>query len=559
MRRYLRWILPLTLAALLLGLLAGCGLTESTLEERISRIDRRSISASSHEREEDYPAAFETRVLKTPYFTFEAEKGLFDDEEMRVLARKICTDLYTVETEMGKAPDKVTVYVVASTIGDRPRSAGKSVFCTAEDVRGSDYRPSLLAAGYGLEAEWQEIALADRVFGGGLDDGPLTAYYADPDHALTSSLAAVYFHPETADEETMDAARRTAASLTDYILYKRGFDAFCRDSDPAKYLGEWRERMGLDLPDYPAGSDRAVLMRLESSRNYRCVLRGENLTVNVERDSWAATADEIFRWQCDYYAGMDLVTDRIREELPDFAQEAEKRLEEPLTIYLTDWLTGHSYANLDRREIRLSRPENTWHEAVHILLPMPDAAPDLRWQSEALADHYSLFVASRLTPRDDISRGLDAYRETFREITGTEEGEDDLTFHESVWNVYQALRDPAAETYDDLEAYGRAYGICSLLLSDIHRDQYRVLYDGSVGSKVGEKTGDKSTDGNGLNYSEAMVIAEYLAQQAGWEKVAENYRQAAPLKEAYGMDYPALYEEACAWLRATYGDLLSAG
>jgi hypothetical protein len=193
-----------------------------------------------------------------------------------------------------------------------------------------------------------------------------------------------------------------------------------------------------------------------------------------------------------------------------------------------------------------------------LLRPDFNAPPDLSWQQEGLADRFSLFVQSKLAQRDDISRGLDGYRETFREITGTEEGTDDAVFHRSVWNIYQALKDPEAETYDDLEAYGRAYGICSLLLPDLHREQFRILYDGSVNSKVGEETPDKRLNGNGLNYSESMVMMEYLAGKVGWNQAVINHMSGKSLKEAYGMDYPELFEEMTAYLKTEYGSMISA-
>ncbi len=546
---------------LLTLLLTGCGTMEDSLENRITRIDRQSFTSGSHEREDGYPGAFRTRVLKTPYFTFQGEEGVCPDEEMRALARKSCTDLYTAKLETGKNPEKVTVYVVAATISGRPQSSGKSVFCTPDDVRNGRYYGALLAAGYGLISEWQEVSLTEMVFNADAGDEGLEAYYSDPDHALTLSCAAVYLHPETADGAALEAARKTAYSLGMYIRDRRGFDSFCRAGDPGEYLEGWKARKGLEsLPELPAGFDRAVRMRLESSAQYRCVLHEGNLTVNVDNDSWAATADELFSWSCAYYAGTDMLMERIRTDLPDLAEEAENRLRtEPLRIRLTEGMFHVSYADSERKEICLSRCDATWHETMHILLrPDFNASPDLRWQQEGLADRFSLFVQSKLAQRDDISRGLDGYRETFREITGTEEGTDDAVFHRSVWNIYQALKDPEAETYDDLEAYGRAYGICSLLLPDLHREQFRILYDGSVNSKVGEETPDKRLNGNGLNYSESMVMMEYLAGKVGWNQAVINHMSGKSLKEAYGMDYPELFEEMTAYLKTEYGSMISA-
>ena len=523
--------------------------TAEPTPEPAALIAEAEIADGRHNREKGFPAPFQTRYIDTPYAAVHLENGASgSDETLRAIAETVVSDVLAIGARTGEKPEKVTVYVVERMLKKRPVLLRDCVFCTMPDIESGVYREALCGACYGLPTPWKQVGLKAYVFGA-VDESGLKAYYADEAHALTASCAAVYFLPDVAEEETVNAAVKTAASLTAFVLESEGFDAFQRVVSTAEILPAWQAALGIETPlTLPEGHAQAAAMTAESDTKYRCVIHTDSLTINVSEGSFAQTPDELYAFVCKLYYGMEYVFGQIREEIPSYAKLAETRFSEGLTIDLSV-PTQNKPSLASTQSIWLVKESAVWHEIVHVILD-PYTGSDLWWVCEALAEHYSRRAVSNAIPWEDVADFDDAFPNA-SEMSGKA-----YTFWKTVWPVIR-LETESNETlseglYDD-RARERALGIGELLLPD---NPLAWGEDISVAGARGRDAGDPKTDGNGLSYSESMVLLEYLFDSFGPETVMTVYMNGRPISEICGKDYTELYAACVAHLNETYGALL---
>ena len=515
-------------------------------------IETAEILTGSHGREEGYPAAFGTHMLELPGLSVHMENRIFDEAKLRGFAALLVSDIETSERTAGVAGAELSVFMVKETVEGVPAAVENRVFCTPEDFESGEYRSALMGAAYGLAAEWQRVGLAELVFGEGADSS-LREYYAAGGHDLTATCSALHLSPFLADAETAEAARKTSRSLAEFIIGRDGFEAFRATEGAASLLPDWAEAIGLAAaPSVPEGAERITDLRIVPRAYYSGIVYFDNFTIYVTEDGFIRTPDDLCSFLCGFIKGMDVVLANIEAEAPAIAGIARERYEEPIAIFLFDGMTptcAYPYQN----RIDLGRSDAIWHEMVHLLLEPYTDNERLAWICEGLAEHFSFAAATEYCHEYYVSPEFDAYLEFFEDVSGLPASADDLTFHERVWELYQALRSPEAEEYDDQGAYSRAFAICSLLLRDrLERTQFRSIYDGSVASKRGMSEGTKRTDGNALTYPEAELLLSYLFERFGADHVIESYFQGLSLEKAYGMGYKELFTGFTARLAEEY-------
>ena len=528
--------------------------TETEIQELISAAD---IVQGRHNREPEYMADFATHSLSIELpsdqigYSLHMADSIYEEAVLRNCALTLWRDLTELEKASGAAPQEVTVYLVIDVGGSYPVNVGTQVFCTLNDFESGAYREALCSAAYGLTTAWQTAGLTAYAFNtsGDID---LAAYYAGQSHVLTASCSALHLSPLISDELTVRAARETARDLTAYLIEQEGFESFCEAADPLEKIPDWQKSKGISI-QLPEGRKDTALLKVYPKSKYLAEVSVNNLRILLQEDSWLKDPDGLFLWIQDYYAGMELVTDQIREEAPSAVAAMEQHLAEPVQIIFGNENT-YSYTDTWRNEIMLSRGNAVWHEMVHLLLEEYVPNDDLWWECEAIAEHFSHAAETAYAPTMYIAGGLDAYVEFFEEVSGKKADADDMVFHNEVWRLYQEFADPAWSGRDDLAAFCHAYGISSLLLDGkIERTQYRIKYDQSIAGKRGKKAGNKDSDGNALSYPEAEVLFDYLAEIYGLDSAVDAYMNGLSPEKAFGISYPALLTEAEEYYAEQYG------
>ncbi len=506
------------------------------------------IVPGRHRREADYMADFTTHSLciELPSgqirFSLHMADLIYEEAKLRAGAAALLGDLMALEKASGSAPKEVTVYLVVDSGSSFPVNVGTSVFCTWNDFEGGTYRDALCSAAYELKAAWQAAGLSALAFGSA-DAVDLAAYYADPDHALTATCSAIHLSPLISDPQTVGAARETARSLTSFLIQQEGFASFCQAVDPLEELPEWLQSKGIGI-QLPEARPETTWMQVFPQSGCLAEIQLNNLSVLLQEDGCLRDPDDLYLWIQSFYAGMALMTEQIREEAPSAAARMEARLAESFQIKIAN-VSSISVTYPLKNEISLSNTGAVWHEMVHLLLEELIPNPDLAWECEAIAEHFSHMAETTFAPTRYIAEGLDAYVAFFAEVSGKDADDDDLVFHNEVWRLYRESADPGWSDRDDLAAFSYAYGVSSLLLDGkIERTQVRSKYDLSVSGKRAQKEGSKELDGNALSYPEAEVLFLYLASVYGTDAAVDAYLNGQSLEKAFGISYPALLTQA---------------
>ena len=511
-------------------------------------INTAEIVQGRHRRETDYMIDFATHYLSVKpaseqiSFSLHMADSIYEEAKLRECAAALLGDLTALKKASGTGPKEVTVYLVDDTGNSFLMQTGANIFCTLNDFESGTYREALCSAAYELTTAWQAAGLSAYAFDahGEID---LAEYYAEPDHALTATCSAFHLSPLISDEQIINAARETARSMAAFLIQKEGFASFCKAADPLEIIPDWQKSAGI-MVELPEGRAETSLLKVIPKPGYLAEIKVNNLSILIQEDCWLKDPDGLYLWIQHYYAGMDLVTDQIRKEVPSAIQIMEERLTEPIQIIFANEDTislTYSWKN----EISLSKGNAVWHEMVHLLLEELVPNESLTWECEAIAEHFSHTAETTYAPTRYIAEGLDAYLEFFADVSGKEASDDDMIFHKEVWRIYQELADPAWSDRDDLAAYCHAYGVSSLLLDEkIQRTQSRMKYDRSVAGKRSQTEGSKKLDGNALSYPESEVLFTYLASVYGMDAAVDAYMKGLSLQKAFGISYTRLLIDA---------------
>ena len=517
----------------------------------LSEIAEAEIFAGRHAREEGYPNPFRTHYIETDVAVVHMEDAIYTESVLHEAEKMLAADMDTIAAALGETPDRVTVYLVQRM--DSPMLLNGHIVCTVDDLRSGAYREALCGACYQLAIPWKQIGLSAYVFDT-IDESGLSEYYADEAHALTASCAAVYLLDGFADKATVQAARKTAQSMTLYLLNNGGLTALQSVVSTAEILPAWQAALGIETPlILPEGSEYAGVVTARSDAVYRCIVRKDNFSFRLEKNCFTDTPDDLYRFLCAYFSGAEMVLDKIRKEIPSYAAIAEERFSSPIAVVLMPESVGRSGTSSPERT-NLHTGYVAPHELVHMLLwtdvneSLRDELPRL-WQNEALAEHFSLEAITRAFPEPEF----DSF-DVFINDLFSEEWTIDPGYCTALWNVYCAGKAENAIAGNDMRdeyAWQRAIGVCGLLFEN---DPLEAP-ERTVAAMYGFKPED--ADGFGLTYEEALIVMEYLFGRFGTETVTDAYMNRVPFAEAFGSDYETLFGDCIAYLRNTYGPLLA--
>ena len=277
-------------------------------------IDAAEIADSKHDWEDEYTARFNTHVLDTALITVHLEDNReYSDETLRTFAKTLAADVLRLGEYTGVTPRKITVYIAKRMLQNRPVLVGDHLFCTMDDMETGAYREALIGACFDLPLAWKQIGLSTVVFGNP-DESGLADYYGNKAHANVASCAAVFYIPTVSDAETIAAARKTAASMTAFILETDGFDAFRSIADTAEILPAWAAHLGIEPPALIAGSAYAASMTAESDSRYLVTMQ-----IGTDTFAWSHFADGADRLQADGFYGRAVLFGSLQRGFGYFA------------------------------------------------------------------------------------------------------------------------------------------------------------------------------------------------------------------------------------------------
>ncbi|MCR5611179.1 MAG: hypothetical protein K6F68_05025 [Clostridiales bacterium] len=509
------------------------------------------VTFGEHSREPGYSVYFKTCVYDSELVTVAVDLDIYSEEALFSLAGAISRDVAAAAERLGAGSAHPTIYIVDKVITGQPLAVENHVFCTAPDVESGEYRAALMGAYYGIPIPWKQYGLFSYVFGEP-DDIGLQFYYMNSGNTLTSSCAALFLSPLSADAKTVEMGRKTAASITAFVMERGGLDALRAIKSTQEVLPEWQETIGVKMPlTLPDDDAEAACMTVERDPNGLYAVRIGSTLICVKKDGFISLPDELYTFILYYLRGVKLVFTVIRRDAPEFSELAETRFNDRITINIQ----SNNSSFMSGNTIRLTDEFDIWHELVHVLLEPDRETRSFSWLCEAIAQHFSLYAESIVSgeyERSCFSDYASWARWYAREngISG-QAAEQHIKFFRGIYDLLRASDEETPEGIVNFHLFDRAYGISSLLLpDDPFFDRTSV---GEVNSVVFRP---KHVDGNGLTYEEALAMFDYLMDAYGADKVMQGYMNARPLTETFGKDYEELYADFMKYLNDTYGEFL---
>ncbi|MCR5611180.1 MAG: hypothetical protein K6F68_05030 [Clostridiales bacterium] len=509
------------------------------------------ITSGVHKGERDYFTYFVTRVIEKERCSVQMDYKIFSAEALISLADTVDRDMAAIAERAGEPDRRVTVYIVDKLESGASPVSGDHMFCTPEEVESGEYRTALMDACFGLTIPWKQYGLYEFVFGDH-DYSGLQRYYLDKRNMYTASCAAVYISPLSADAKTLEMGRKTAASITAYVLNNGGLERLREIRSTKEVISDWMKTEDVFSSFILPEEDEEVAgMTVLKDAGCLFAVRLDNLVFRITESSFMKTPAELYTFLVMYVRGMKAVWKTIEDEAPAFVPYAETRAGATITITVTTADESYTYGN----NIVLGFEESIWHELTHVLMNESEYDPVFWWQCEAIAEHFSLpswDAVWRVSEEEYIS-GFAALIRSYAlgSAISSEEAEKCISLFTAVYYSLRAEHGSAPEGYLDHRLTERALGICALLLPDSDIFDRR-----SVASTRGSESGPIETDGNALTYNESMAFFEYLMDTYGAETVLRGYMYAKPIEETCGKTYDKLFADFMRHLKNMYGSYL---
>lgn len=529
--------------------------TETKEESQQEPDAKAAITESRHYREDAYAADFRTYHLELDGCTVDMDAGIYDEALLRAAGEQLEAELAAMEETVAAPAQKVEVYLVSQTIFGLPQTAGNRVFCTPEDLTELRCRPALAQAAYDLTRTWQAVGLSRYVFEAAPDAKELRSYYEDAAHENLLPLFPLYFFPDFADGETVQMAEQTAQSVTAYALGNGGIDAFRALEQTADAVTPWAQGNGIEMPVLPEGFETVDRLSITGVSDHAIVLQADgemdHFRFQIQPKDWISTAGDFYPYLCRFYAGYHTLLEQMEQALPTAFEQVRQNAERQITVnFMNTGMVSHAGYG----EVRLSSSGASWHEVLHNLLPFSGAASADHWLAEGLAQYFALPIETQYGAyMADMLYSYLTNAEWRVQMTADEKVHLDCILR--CYTAHCAMPEQANEI--DVAWLYRSFAITTLLQGRVEAGEYTPLMNTrSVSERAGREAGEKEVDGNGLTYPEALLMADYLAEEYGIDHVVSSFLAHESCETAYGMDYPALYQNFFSWVQERYGDLI---
>lgn len=419
----------------------------------------------THSRMEGYDQVFTYLSASNDVFTLNIQTKLFDEAQAALLWQTVADDLETVAHMLPVAQTAPELYIVQAPLHGVER-IGEYVYCTAEDVESGAYREALVCAMLDYEPNdwWKTNALTAYTFGRTADEAALRAYYEQSEDMDILSLFPAYFVEEFASEDELNLARKTALSLTTYIIGQHGAEAFLEESGK-DYRQEWLTSLDVERTYADPYEESFEGYSYTSSADYPLIVTTERqdvfymLPLPDDVDTPKAIRDFLYLGK----KGMAAIFEGIKENAPDYYQILLDNYNRPIRYYFKlGQGVSSAHFQADKVELTVGNIEVFLHETIHVIIPplLPNGIG--LWRYEGIADYLPyMFAKAELYREGDL-----LYAINFARVFG-ESGEYNAFYTEFFAKIGEAyLRHadrPAAPEALDLKLYFECWYEAALL------------------------------------------------------------------------------------------------
>lgn len=464
-------------------------------------------------------------------FSLQIKIGSYSEETGEELKLKIAADIATAKDAVNATAQKCTVIVADSyTVQQHALQADDNSFlCTSEQIRTGEYRPALLGALYGLTEPWQQYGLCCYVFG---DDESidLKAYYAKAENLPTLSLFAAFLNPTFADEQTISAAKATAAAFTRYLLSAYDFNSFKSCGFSEEYRNKWLASIGV-VQTYASICDFSYLDGLTYSKTseYGLVMKKNNHTFYLNPLDDLQTPTEVACAFENYYTGMENMLSYIEQNAPKTYPKIQAAWDSKLSFYI-NYDAVNSYQIGDA--VIIWRLGDWFHETAHLFTARATGSTEC-WKEEGIATYLNCFTGSVFD--------TDGMYQLYHVDLSKQEpsaAKDALQWVMDYYNLHKTTDD-----YDAL-LFVNGFGLFPGANPNADVTGFEIITRSCAERRNQFGENWSKTNGNELTYSQACMLLEYMIEQYDLDRVLEYCMSMETYEEFFGGSYAEAFAAA---------------
>lgn len=494
---------------LLVLCLSGCNKSE----------DSTIFTRQTYTRNDNYGRTFHMLYGETKSVSIGFLENLYSEDEIELKAKIIIEDIKKLEKVYSndKFSDKLSIYILDSTIDDEYYVVGRTVFCSKDDFESGAYREALTQGYFDLNEKSIIIGLTGYCFGGKVDNDRLIDYYYNENDISVLGLFGGRFYEDYNTNNEINIAKETSISLTYYTINKYGIDNLLNGFD-AKIKQEWLNSLGIQREYDYLYEGEFTNFRFDKTKEYPLIVKTDEINYYFQPIEPVLNESK----EIEYFIHKDMdgrkyILNFLKEHLEDYSLINSSSIIDAYVLNGRNKTRGGD--TRDNKITLYGRISPHLHEATHVFV---EASGNDNWKYEGMAEFLSLIVYphsfySESLTREYLTNGTNNQDQIMKES---------YEYYFKHGGKITSVGDIDMRLFVDSLAYASLNTKHTINQYNTSTTPINEIYD--------LKT---NIDGNELTYCQANSFLAYLAERYSVEDVLRFYITDLKLEEIFHKTY----------------------
>jgi hypothetical protein len=500
------------------------------------------FARATHTADKDCYSQFETYYLKAYNIRFAYATDAYSRQEACLVFNKIHEDLTKIYESVGAKTisDEVEIYVLNSMddLGGTPYVSHNKVFCTKQDIEIGSYRLFLVQAALPIKDLWQAYGVEGYAFSELVNNEAIKAYLKSNTDPKFMRLYGDRFLDKWNSASEIQIAKQISISLTSYLLKKGTLNNYLNPTNITAGKNSYLKSLSKGLT-YDGKYENDLPSNMYITNNIF-----NNITItspdgffykfnqNPDPNFSMSTSSDIEEFMLRAKDSRDYILNYIKKNDPQKIKWVEDNLKRfkgyvVMDPHMTN-LSGE--ADVSSGKAYIYSQSSQVHEMVHFMT----TGTVVLWQSEAVADYFSLIVY-----KNDLRRVI--YYDMFT---------NDKSRNSAFWNdvITQYIKNGGSTKTPQSMNFKLYIDIASAIsYSGKYSANELPRVSFTPYSSVPSSAGQNFSLGGEFSYWQGCSFLSYLVENFGLDKVMDYCQECENpqnnFKKVFGVPYNTLKDQ----------------
>lgn len=477
------------------------------------------FNKQTYQRTEYYNRTFTMQYADTHNYGIGFEENSCSTDEMQIVVNSFNGYVDTIKDKIEEEAyfNFFNVYIINEASIDGIYSFTNNIFCRISDLETEDFKIALIKTCLSISEPWISYGLYSLVFDKSINTNNLFDYYTSSDDISILGLFGAHFYSEFNSDIDTNIARDTAASLTEYVFSKYGYNILLHSvTDEIKQ--SWLNNIGVNKEFHYDYGDLLDNFCFSKSKEYPIIIVSSDANYNISTNNDQLTSSK----DIEEFIYEDIIG---RHYILDFLTTNTKQNSNMLNsnIFITYYINDFPYNNSSERgEIELNNISAHLHESVHTMI-----RPQKVWIFEGLADYLSMVIYQPRSLKEAVYSLFNSINQQYTDgmITDKDSRYLVLDYYTKVGGNFDTIEGIDLIKYCDASAFinlSTPYGGPSEKNSiyEIHNiSEHNII------------------DGDELSYKQACSFISYILSEYSLDTLLEYSKSGSGFEEVFGNSY----------------------